>query len=124
MFFLKRQVLAAVLALAVFSPTGATAGYVSGWDLLELCKASPASPVYRLQVSQCIGYVVGVSDTFDCASKLHGFNWSSTAPATQSDLVRVTVTWLNSHPSLLGHKSDGLVAAALSEAYPCRIASQ
>ena len=100
------------------------AGYVSGWDLLELCKANPASPVYRLHVSQCIGYVVGVSDTFDCTSKLHGFNWSSTAPVAQSDLVNVTIAWLNSHPNLLGHKSDGLVAAALAEAYPCRIASQ
>lgn len=124
MFFSKRHVLAAAFALAVLSPTGATAGYVSGWDLLELCKANPASPVYRLQVSQCIGYVVGVSDTFDCASKLHGFNWSSTAPTTQSDLVKVTVAWLNSHPGLLDRKSDGLVAAALSEAYPCRVASQ
>lgn len=120
----KGRVLAAAVALALWVPGSANAGYVSGWDLLEICKANPASPVYRLHVSQCLGYVVGVSDTFDCSSKLHGFNWSSTSPASQSDLVKVTVNWLSSHPSLLDHKSDGLVAAALSEAYPCRVASQ
>jgi hypothetical protein len=122
--FKKRYVLAAVLALALNHPVGAMAGYVNGWDLLEICKASPASPHYRLKVAQCMGYVVGVSDTFDCTSKLHGFNWSSTAPTTQSDLVKVTVDWLDGHPNLLNHKSDGLVAAALSEAFPCRLASQ
>lgn len=122
--FTKRYVLAAVMALALNQPIGAMAGYVNGWDLLEICKASPSSPVYRLKVAQCTGYVVGVSDTFDCTSKLHGFNWSSTAPGNQSDLVKVTINWLNSHPNLLTHKSDGLVAAALAEAYPCRLASQ
>jgi hypothetical protein len=122
--FKKRYVLAALLALALNQPVEASAGYVNGWDLLEICKASPSSPLYRLKVAQCTGYVVGVSDTFDCTSKLHGFNWSSTTPGTQSDLVKVTVDWLNNHPNLLNHKSDGLVAAALSEAFPCRLASQ
>lgn len=120
----KRHVPAAGLALALLAPGNAMAGYVSGWDLLEICKANPASPIYRLQVSECRGYVVGVADTFDCSSKLHGFNWSSTSPASQSDLVRVTINWLSTHPNLLDRKSDGLVAAALSEAYPCRVASQ
>ena len=91
MIALKRQVLAAALAMTLSLPGNAMAGYVSGWDLLEICKSNPASPIYRLHVSQCLGYIVGVSDTFDCGSKLHGFNWSSTAPAAQSDLVRVTI---------------------------------
>ena len=122
--FKTRDVIAAIVALSLNYPSGAMAGYVNGWDLLEICKASPSSPLYRLKVAQCTGYVVGVSDTFDCTSKLHGFNWSSTTPDTQSDLVKVTVDWLNNHPNLLNHKSDGLVAAALSEAFPCRLASQ
>jgi len=109
--FKKRYVLAALLALALNHPAEASAGYVNGWDLLEICKASPSSPLYRLKVAQC-------------TSKLHRFNWSSTTPGTQSDLVKVTIDWLNNHPSLLNHKSDGLVAAALSEAFPCRLASQ
>jgi hypothetical protein len=122
--FKTRDVIAAIVALSLNYPSGAMAGYVNGWDLLEICKANPSSPLYRLKVAQCTGYVVGVSDTFDCTSKLHGFNWSSTAPGTQSDLVKVTVDWLNNHPNLLNRKSDGLVAAALSEAFPCRLASQ
>lgn len=121
---LKRRVLLAALAVTLAVPGPAMAGYVSGWDLLQICKSNPASPVYRLHVSQCLGYVVGVSDTFDCGSKLHGFNWSSTSPVAQTDLVKVTIDWLSSHPNLLDRKSDGLVAAALSEAYPCRVASQ
>jgi hypothetical protein len=122
--FKTRYLLAAIVALALNCSGGAMAGYVNGWDLLEICKASPSSPLHRLKVAQCLGYVVGVSDTFDCTSKLHGFNWSNTTPSAQSDLVKVTVDWLNGHPHLLNHKSDGLVAAALSEAFPCRLASQ
>lgn len=125
MSFRKFIVLAAAVAAAAMLPAGgATAGYLTGWDLLQICKSSPASALYRQQVAQCMGYVIGISDTFDCSEKLHGFNWSSSTPAAQADVVKSAVTWLSTHPNLLSYKSDGLVAAALAETYPCRLASK
>ena len=124
MSFRKYVVLAAVLAAALMPASSATAGYLTGWDLLEICKSSPASPVYRQQVAQCMGYVVAISDTFDCSEKLHGFNWSNATAGDQREVVKATVSWLSSHPKLLDYKSDGLVAAALADTYPCRLASQ
>lgn len=124
MSFTRRDVLAALVAAFMLPMGSASAGYVSGWDLLEICKASPASPVYRQKVAQCMGYVVAISDTFDCSEKLHGFNWSNTTPVGQADVVKSTIAWLSRHPQLLDYKSDGLVAAALAETYPCKLASQ
>ena len=124
MSFRKYVVLAAVLAASMLPASGASAGYLSGWDLLEICKSNPASPLYRQQVAQCMGYVIGISDTFSCSEKLHGFNWSNTTAVDQREVVKAAVDWLSSHPTLLDYKSDGLVAAALADTYPCRLASQ
>lgn len=112
--------LAALMALALLPGREAEAGYVSGWDLLEICKASPSDPVYRLKGAQCQGYVVGVADTFDCTEQLHGFTWDSSTRVAQPELVKVAVDWLSAHPDLLGREADGLVAAALHDSYPCK----
>lgn len=111
---------AALMALALLPAAPANAGYVSGWDLLEICKAHPDDAEHKLKQAECTGYVVGVADTFDCQEKLHGFTWNSTAHVSQSALVEHVITWLNAHPELLSHESDGLVAATLSEAFPCK----
>lgn len=99
---------------------GAQAGFVAGTDLMALCKAPSADPLYRLRVSECIGYVIGVADTFDCSEQLHGFHWNSKAAVSQDQLVQTVTTWLSRHPENLHYESDGLVAAALAESYPCK----
>lgn len=112
-------VLAGLVSTAAVATPPATAGYVSGWDLLEVCKAGPGSPTWQMKAAECFGYVVGVADTFDCQDHLHGFTWNSTTKAPQQSVVKMVVDWLDHHPSTLQHESDGLVAAALHEAYPC-----
>ena len=120
MFMLKRLVLAAVIMLAASLTREAQAGFVSGWDLLEICKANPNDPSWRIKAAQCSGYVIGVADTFDCKNALHGFHWDSTTTTSQQILVKKVITWLNDHPQTLNHEADGLIAAALGESFPCR----
>ena len=111
-------ILAALVALSTL-PTPAMSGFVSGSDLLQSCTPAPVDPVYRLKVAECRGYVVGISDTFDCTTNALGFKWNSSTGSSQRDLVDVVVVWLKAHPNHLHYQANGLVAAALSEAYPC-----
>lgn len=111
--------LALLTVMTILPARQATAGYVSGWDLLEVCKAGPATPTWRTKTGQCFGYVIGVADTFDCKDQLHGFSWNSTTPTPQQDVVNKVVAWLVNHPGTLNHESDGLIAAALHETFPC-----
>ena len=110
---------AALLTLALLNADRAQAGFVSGWDLLEICKAHPDDAEQKLKLAECTGYVIGAADTFDCQDKLHGFTWNSAATVTQPELVQKVITWLNAHPETLTHEADGLIAAALHESYPC-----
>lgn len=115
----RYRLLAVMLAFPLVLPTQAWAGYVSGAQLKDICKADDQGAGNPLASAECLGFVLGVADTFDCVEKLHGFNWDSTSDATQTQLVKTVVTWLDAHPNVLAYEADGLVGAALSEAFPC-----
>ena len=113
------SVLAAVAVLATSPATPAFSGFVSGGDLLASCTPAKVDPTYRLKVAECRGYVVGIADTFDCKTQALGFKWNSSTGSSQRDLVDVVVVWLRKHPGEMSYQANGLVAAALSEAFPC-----
>lgn len=113
------HLLAALTVLALGTTTPALSGFVSGGDLLASCAPAQVDPVYRLKVAECRGYVIGIADTFDCTVQASGFKWNSSTGSSQRDLVDVVVTWLKLHPEHLNYQANGLVAAALSDAYPC-----
>jgi hypothetical protein len=115
-----RHFLLALLALLAFSPSGhARAGVLSGQDLLDLCEPARIDPVYRLKVSECTGYIIGVADSFDCKNKMLGFTWDSTMYAEQRKTIEAVLEWLHFHPNVLHYQASGLVASALSGKYPC-----
>ena len=91
----------------------------SGRNVLASCNPSAADPVYRLKVAECRGYVIGIADSFDCNEASLGFTWNSVTAASQRDLVDHVITWLRAHPDSLGYQANGLVSAALAEAFPC-----
>lgn len=110
-------ILAAALATGVGG--SAHAGVLSGQDLMEICEPARADPVYRLKLSECTGYILGVSDTFDCENKTLGYSWDSTKYKDQQKLVGAVVEWLHFHPNYLHYQASGLVASALAQKYPC-----
>ena len=119
----RQMACVAFTMLSLLWSGGAQAGFVSGMDLLTSCSPQAADPLYRLKVAECHGYVLGIADTFDCTSQQAGFKWNSSTRTTQGDLVDAVTAWLRSHPDKLNYQANGLVAAALSEAFPCGQAS-
>lgn len=97
----------------------AHAGFLSGADLLDACSPGRADPLYRLKVSECRGYVLGVADVFDCSQTLLGFSWNGALAGNQEELVTKVVNWLRGHPKLQQFQAGGLVAAALADSYAC-----
>ena len=112
--------LAAFAALVALSAGRAEAGFVSGKDLQEICKADQVGAGDPLRSAECVGFIMGVSDTFDCTETLHGFRWNSPDKPDQHQMVKVVETWLDRHQHSLHYEADGLVAAALAETFPCR----
>lgn len=115
----KLFISSAVLALFLLPLTPAQAGYVTGSELSSLCRANIGGHGHVVEAAECMGYIVGVADTFDCVEQLHGFNWDSSRHVSQPQLVATVLHWLDAHPQALPYESDGLVGAALAEAYPC-----
>lgn len=115
----KAGLVAVAMLLALGQAGSARAGYVTGGELLGSCRPARIDPVYRLKVAECRGYVVGVSDSFDCRRHNQDFSWENRSRVSQEELVNVVIAWLESHPETHFYQADGLVAAALSEAFPC-----
>lgn len=118
-------VLSAALALATLIPAGnARANQVTGQQLWSLCTANLWGKGNPLEAAECMGYIVGVADTFNCTQSDHGFNWNSSAEYTQPQLVALVVHWLDQHPAALSYEAHRVVGAALQDAFPCKVASK
>jgi len=111
---------ATLVVLVALPAVPAQAGFVSGKDLQDICLADQQGSGSSLKAAECLGFVMGVADTFDCVEKHHGFNWDSSAKVNQQQMVKLVVTWLDLHQNALRYEADGLVAAALAEAFPCK----
>ena len=113
------QLIAAALALSVVFAGGAAASHMTGEQLLKLCTANMDGRGNPMAAAECMGFVVGVADTFDCVEDSHGLKWDPTVAVSQPQLVRLVVRRIQSDPTAL--KGDGhmAVAQALSGRFPC-----
>ena len=117
-----KRLFAAVLAstfLACGPAAAADAEHLTGQQLLALCTANMGNAGNPMEAAECLGYVVGVADTFDCAEPAHGYNWNSSADVGQPRLAVTVIQYLESHPTALTAPAHINVARALSNAYPC-----
>lgn len=110
---------AAVAALAILPVNIASASQVTGQQLWSLCTANMGGKGNPLEAAECMGFVVGVADTFNCTQNDHGFTWNSDASYSQPQLVVLVVDWLNRHPAARDYEAHRVVGAALQEAFPC-----
>jgi hypothetical protein len=114
-------VMAAISAIAVpcVAQDGIMAGYVAGEKLTEECTS-----VVQRDGALCFGYILGVSDAMQAAQASGGavvFGWRACLPpSTMAKAVRdVAVHFLIAHPEVQQSSASGIVAKALSDAYPC-----
>lgn len=111
---------AAVLALGLASAgEAAAAGRLTGQQLLGLCTANMNGRGNPMAAAECMGFVVGVADTFSCVEDVAGYRWKPTAQVSQPQLVRIVVLRIRSDSGALSGAAHLAVAKALSSEFPC-----
>jgi len=108
------------LLLAVLSAGRAEAdsSFRSGNELFRECTADTEQPA---QQATCFGYVAAISDVLDGGNPINGYRVCQ--PKTGVNLGQmkdIVVQWLQRNPQDRHRAAAGLVAKALSEAFPCR----
>jgi hypothetical protein len=89
-----------------------TASFVNGNDLLEKCN-TPLDIV-------CIGYIDGVAYAMNDGNAVNGFKACIPLGVTAQQIKDIAVRYLIKNPAVRIYAASSLVAAALSEAFPCR----
>jgi hypothetical protein len=121
MAYAKTLFSAAALGLAAIAPfSGAASATITGGQLYAMCTSNMGGSGNPMLAAECMGYVVGVSDTFDCVEKNHGYTWNSSAMVSQPHLVTVVLQWLDTHKDGKNTEAHKVVGAALQDAYPCK----
>ena len=112
----------ALAALAVGAgPAPASDHYLQGRQLYNLCTSNMGGKGRHLEAGECVGFIVGVSDTFDCVEASHGLHWNP-HEAGNSHMVLVTTVlqWLDAHPDAMDKQAHRAVSAALQQRFPCK----
>lgn len=117
-----------IIALAVSGSTvfgadlaTATSQGMAGRQLYSLCSSNVAGKGDPIEAGECLGYIVGISDTFDCVESNHGFHWNvPAAGGSQMKLVTAVMQWLDANPSAMDEQAHRAVGAALQHAFPCK----
>jgi hypothetical protein len=113
---MTRILAAALVALAVSGP--AWADILDGNILHKVC-ADEDNPINQ---GICLGFSVGVFDALDDLDEIPGgFKFCPPSTSITGGQVSDIVTlWLANNPQYRHKNADSLVAAALSEAFPCK----
>jgi len=89
--------------------------FETGNTLLEKCESRQGTTGYYI----CLGYLVGVADTFDALRPTTRFDYCLREGATNAQLQRVVVKYLKEHPEELDLSAGWLVVLALTDAFHC-----
>lgn len=108
------------LALGLLLPGTAHAAAQTGAQLYAMCTANMGGNGNPLLAAECMGYIIGVADTFDCVEKNHGFTWNARSKINQPELVTVVLQWIDAHKESRSEEAHKVIGAALQNQYPCK----
>lgn len=95
------------------------AGFKSGTELLSQCKAwvDETDP----KGMRCDGYVTGIIDMHQVLVDWDDLPAMFCMPhgATNDQVIRVVLKYLETHPEYLHHNPSGLAINAIIKAFPC-----
>jgi len=101
---------------ALWSGQAAATGYFEdGNTLLKVCTSTNTT-----DRSYCNGYVGGIVDSITEVGSMSGRKACLPAGVMSSQARDVVIQWLQRNPQVRHFTAPGLVAKALSEAFPCR----
>ena len=112
-----------VLLLSLFVGVASTseAAFYDGNKLLSQCRptANDENRVYKLMA--CVSYIAGVSDAGgEPQNDVLGYRFCNPLSVTTGQEVDIVVKWLRANPEQRHYVAAGLVAKALSKAFPCK----
>ncbi len=113
---MRKFLLAAMVLVAVPYVPVAKAGFVNGNTLLARCRNK--FDVY--DQAYCVAYIVAITDTLLGKNAVQGHRACPPGGIVQGQAFDIAVSWLEAHPQHRQFSANGLVAAALSEAFPCK----
>ena len=107
--------------LAVAAPHARGGSIIDGNKLWKQCQDSPTSNIAWgfFAWGFCAGYSAAIYDALD-KSPVDGFRRCAQAGVTVQQVMDVVHKWLEANPQHRHLTASGLVAAALSKAFPCR----
>ena len=120
----QKQHLAAVLVLMCLSTGQATAASVKAEQLMSLCTANMGGNGNELEAAECLGFIVGVADTFDCIDATQLFNRTNSDKVSQPQLVSYVVGYIANHPTAKDAEAFAVVGLALAPYFPCQSESK
>jgi hypothetical protein len=105
----------AVFAIALTAAGPGWADFQDGTGLLERCREAPG-----FGHGYCFGYVAAISDVMRRGEPMAGHRACIPPSVTQGQVVEVSIRWLEANPQHRDYVARSLIAAALSETFPCR----
>src|SRR5262245_43615564 len=109
-----KLVLLALLSLVLLPGTALASSEIeSGNSLLNRCHSQSVQ-----SQGACTGFMVGVFDVL-ASGPVNGKTACPPAGETAAEIKKIALLWLEAHPADRHFPAAGLVATALSEAYPC-----
>ena len=112
---MRKWLLIAVLVVVPYVPV-AEAAFMTGKMLLAHCRNE--TDVY--DQAFCLAYVVATADVLWAENSVQGHSACLPDQIAQGQVQDIAVPWLEVHPQYLHLGANGLVAAALADAFPCR----
>jgi hypothetical protein len=106
-----------ILLLTVALSSGAQAAFVDGNRLLSDCSAGGSQAF-------CLGYIAAISDALSLTgiapSTVANYRACVPSEATNGQIADAVRQYLEHNPAFRHLSAPGLVAEALSQAFPCR----
>lgn len=120
--FLRHLPGALLAVLVATSPATANHnGHMPADQLYRLCTQNMGGGGSHLEAGECIGYIVGIADSFDCVEASHGFHWNSDgARDNQMTMVVTVLQYLDEHQPEMKEEAHQIVSKALSTTFPCK----
>ena len=103
-------------------PAPASAEWKDGNVLLDHCSKEKDDPVYYINESACLMYILGVYDGLEMDNAIHKTKKYYCVPENvQARQIReIVVAYLKKHPENRQWPAAGLITIALKEAFPCK----
>ena len=95
-------------------------GFIDGNSLLRSCTTEKQDETYYQQNASCLYYTLAIADSSKCGTAVNGYSWQPQKNVIASQLTKVVTKWLLQHPEELHYSANGLVGAALQNAFPCK----